>query len=54
MHVFLALLMLGVLITVHEAGHFLAARLCGIEVQEFAMGMGPALISRTSRKGTKF
>ena len=54
MHVFLALLMLGVLITVHEAGHFFAARLCGIEVQEFAMGMGPALISGTSKKGTKF
>ena len=54
MHVALALLMLGVLITVHEAGHFLAARACGIEVQEFAMGMGPALISRTSKKGTKF
>lgn len=46
--------MLGVLITVHEAGHFLAARLCGIEVQEFAMGMGPALVSGTSKKGTKF
>ena len=54
MHVALALLMLGVLITVHEAAHFLAARACGIEVQEFAMGMGPALISRTSKKGTKF
>ena len=54
MHILLALLMLGVLITVHEAGHFFAARLCGIEVQEFAMGMGPALISRTSKKGTKF
>jgi len=54
MHVLLALLMLGVLITVHEAGHFFAARLCGIEVQEFAMGMGPALISGTSKKGTKF
>ena len=54
MHVFLALLMLGVLITVHEAGHFFAARLCGIEVQEFAMGMGPALVSGTSKKGTKF
>lgn len=54
MHVILALLMLGVLITVHEAGHYLAARACGIEVQEFAMGMGPALISRTGRRGTKF
>jgi len=54
MHVLLALLMLGVLITVHEAGHFFAARLCGIEVQEFAMGMCPALIAGTSKKGTKF
>lgn len=54
MHVLLALLMLSALIMVHEAGHFFAARACGIEVQEFAMGMGPALFSRTSRKGTKF
>jgi len=46
--------MLSALIMVHEAGHFFAARACGIEVQEFAMGMGPALISRTSRRGTKF
>lgn len=54
MHVLLALLMLGVLIMVHEAGHFFAARACGIEVQEFAMGMGPALFTRTGKKGTKF
>ena len=52
MYVLLALLLLGVLITAHEAGHFLAARLCGIEVEEFSMGMGPKLLQRRSRRGT--
>lgn len=54
MYVILALLVLGLLITGHEAGHFLAARACGIEVQEFAMGMGPVLLRRTSKRGTTF
>lgn len=54
MHMLLALLMLSALIMVHEAGHFFAARACGIEVQEFALGMGPALLSGTSKSGTKF
>jgi len=54
MYVFLALLLLGVLIMAHEAGHFWAARACGIEVQEFAMGMGPLLAKWKSKKGTQF
>lgn len=54
MYVFLALLLLGVLIMAHEAGHFWAARACGIEVQEFAMGMGPLLCKWKSKKGTQF
>ncbi|MCL2617265.1 MAG: site-2 protease family protein, partial [Defluviitaleaceae bacterium] len=33
----------GVLVFVHELGHFLAARRCGILVEEFAFGMGPKL-----------
>ena len=52
MYVLLALLLLGVLITAHEAGHFLAARACGIEVEEFSMGMGPKLLQRRSGRGT--
>lgn len=52
--VLLALLMLGALITVHEAGHFFAARICNIPVVEFAIGMGPKIFSRTSKKGTLF
>ncbi len=54
MYVILALLLLGVLIMAHEAGHFFAARACGIEVQEFAMGMGPLLLQKRSKKGTQF
>lgn len=53
--VLLAILMLGVMIAVHEAGHFLAARLCGIEVRAFAIGFGPKIIGWTSKKtGTEF
>lgn len=54
MYVVLALLLLGVLIIVHEAGHFWAARACGIGVQEFSMGMGPLIAKWQSRKGTQF
>lgn len=42
--------MLGILITVHEGGHFFAARLMKIEVTEFAIGMGPKLLSWKSKK----
>lgn len=55
LYVLIAILLVGVLIIVHEAGHFWAARLTGIEVQEFAVGFGPKLVSWQSRKhGTRF
>ena len=54
MYVFLALLLLGMLILAHEAGHYLAARASGIEVQEFAMGMGPCLLKWKNKNGTQF
>jgi len=40
----IAILVFGVIITVHEFGHFAAAKLCGIKVNKFAIGMGPRLI----------
>lgn len=43
MTVILFLLVLAVLIFVHELGHFLVARACGIRVDEFALGFGPKL-----------
>ena len=42
----LIILFFGLLIAVHELGHFLAAKSLGVRVNEFAIGMGPALFSR--------
>ena len=39
--VFAFVLLLGVLIAVHEFGHFLAAKLCGVRVLKFSLGFGP-------------
>lgn len=50
LYVLLALLLLGVLITVHEFGHFAFSRLCGIPVKEFSIGFGPKLIQWKSKK----
>ena len=50
MYILLALLLLAILITVHEFGHFLAARAMKIEVREFAIGMGPKLVGWKSKK----
>jgi len=50
MYILIALLLLGILITVHEWGHFIAARLTGIQVNEFAIGMGPKIIGWKSKK----
>ena len=43
-------LVFGVLIFIHEFGHFITARLCGVGVKEFAIGMGPKLFSWKSKK----
>lgn len=50
LYVLLAILMLGILIMVHEWGHFIAARLTGIDVMEFSIGFGPKLLGWTSKK----
>lgn len=46
----LTVFLLGILILVHEGGHFLTARANGIEVEEFAIGMGPKILTRVSKK----
>ncbi len=50
MTIVLAIILLCILITVHEFGHFIAARLTGIPVVEFAIGMGPKIVSWKSKK----
>lgn len=38
-------LIFGLVIFIHELGHFLSAKACGVRVNEFALGMGPKLFS---------
>lgn len=45
-YVFLGILIFGVLIAIHEFGHFIVAKLCHVRVEEFAVGMGPAIWHR--------
>jgi regulator of sigma E protease len=42
--VLVAIIGLGLLIVLHEGGHFLVARLCGMKVERFSIGFGPTLI----------
>ncbi len=50
LYILLALFIFGLLIFIHELGHFIVARLCGVKILEFAIGMGPKLISWRSKK----
>ena len=53
MGIILALLLFSFIVFFHEFGHFLLAKLNGIDVEEFAIGMGPAIFSK-EYKGTKY
>lgn len=46
MGIIIALIVFGVIVTVHEFGHFICAKLSGVKVNEFAVGMGPKLVSK--------
>jgi regulator of sigma E protease len=45
-----AILVFGFLIFIHEFGHYLCARACGVGIKEFAIGMGPRIGGWTSKK----
>lgn len=53
LYIIAALLILSFIVMVHEFGHYLAGRLCGIGIVEFAVGMGPKLFG-WERKGIKY
>lgn len=46
MTIIYALLIICVLIFFHELGHFMAAKACGVKVNEFAIGMGPKVLKK--------
>ena len=48
-YIILAILLFGLMVGIHEGGHFAAAKACGVKVEEFSLGMGPAIWKK--RKG---
>lgn len=48
--ILLTVLIFGAIIFIHELGHFIVARLTGVTVVEFALGMGPALLRLRGKK----
>ena len=46
----MAVLVFGVLIFIHEFGHYITARIFKVSINEFAIGMGPKLVGYTSKK----
>ena len=53
MNIILSILILGIIILIHELGHFLFAKWGGIGVVEFSLGMGPRLLS-FEKGGTRY
>ena len=52
--IFGTLVALGVLVTIHEFGHFWVARRCGVKVLRFSVGFGAPLLRWQDRQGTEF
>ena len=53
LYILIAIVMLGFIVTVHEFGHYLVGRLCGIGIVEFSVGFGPKLVG-FRRKGIAY
>jgi regulator of sigma E protease len=53
-YVLIFLVVITVIVFIHEMGHFLVARACGVRVETFSIGFGPELFGRTSRSGTRW
>lgn len=52
LYIIIAIILFGILIAVHEFGHFFTAKLLGIKVNEFSIGMGPLLLKKTKGETT--
>lgn len=46
MNLIFVILVIGLIITLHELGHFIAAKLSGVKVEQFTIGFGPALLKK--------
>lgn len=54
LYVLLGIFMFGVIILIHELGHFLSAKAFGVGIEEFSVGMGPKLVSHVGKDGVRY
>lgn len=54
LYILLAILILMVMITIHETGHYLAGKILKFNIEEFSIGMGPKIFSKTMKSGEIF
>ncbi|MFZ4541692.1 MAG: RIP metalloprotease RseP [Rickettsiales bacterium] len=47
-------LIISIIVFVHEYGHFIVARLCGVKVETFSIGFGREIFGRTDKRGTRW
>jgi regulator of sigma E protease len=52
-YLFSAIILLGVLIAIHEYGHFIVGRMCNIHIYRFSIGMGPVIFKRHDKHGSE-
>lgn len=52
MSIIYTILIFGIIILIHELGHFIVAKLCGVTIHEFSLGMGPAIYKYKGPKVT--
>lgn len=50
MNIVIAIIVLGVLVFVHEFGHFIVAKLVNVYVEKFSIGFGPVLLRKNMEK----
>lgn len=54
LNILLLILILGLLIFIHELGHFIVAKKCHVHIYEFALGMGPVILSKKGKDGIQY
>lgn len=53
-YIIILILMLGILVLVHELGHFLVAKKCGVHIYEFSIGMGPVIFKHMGKDNIQY
>ncbi len=48
------LLVLGIVVFVHEFGHYIVAKMCGVKIESFSLGFGPEIVGFNDKSGTRW